>query len=96
MTSTSKIILGVVGAVAAGIAIGMLMAPEKGANIRQKLSDTVSDLADNVSELIATGKEKISEIAGNVTKQADTVATQANGLASDAVKRATTVKESVG
>lgn len=89
MTSTSKIILGLLGAAAAGIAIGMLMAPEKGADIRKKISDTANDLADKVGDMIDAGKEKISEITGTVTKQAE-------GLAGDAVKRADRVKESVG
>ena len=43
MTSTSKIILGIVGAAAVGVAIGMLLAPEKGADIRKKISDTACD-----------------------------------------------------
>jgi len=89
MTSTSKIILGVLGAAAAGIAIGMLMAPEKGADMRKKIGETATDLAGRVTDLIASGKEKISEVAGNVTKQAD-------GLLNDVTKRADRVKESVG
>ncbi len=89
MTSTSKIILGLLGAAAAGIAIGMLMAPEKGADIRKKISDTANDLADKVGDMIDAGKEKISEITGTVTKQAE-------GLAGDAARRADKVKESVG
>ncbi len=89
MTSTSKIIFGLLGATAAGIAIGMLMAPEKGSDIRKKLSDSASDLASTVTDLIATGKEKIAEISSTVTKQAD-------GAINDVTKRAERVKESVG
>ncbi len=89
MTSTSKIILGVLGAAAAGIAIGMLMAPEKGADMRKKIGETATDLAGRVTDLIASGKEKISEVASTVTKQAD-------GLLNDVTKRADRVKESVG
>lgn len=89
MTSTSKIILGVVGAAAVGVAIGMLLAPEKGADIRKKISDTAGDLAGKVTDLIATGKEKLQEVASTVTKQSE-------GLVNDVSKRADRVKESVG
>jgi len=60
MTSTSKIILGIVGAAAVGVAIGMLMAPEKGAEIRKKLSDTANDLAGKMGDMITAGKEKLT------------------------------------
>ena len=35
---TSKTILGILGAAAAGVAIGMLFAPDKGTNTRKKLA----------------------------------------------------------
>ncbi|NCI50543.1 YtxH domain-containing protein [Sediminibacterium roseum] len=89
MTNTSKIILGVVGAAAVGVAIGMLLAPEKGSDIRKKISDTAGDLAGKVSDLITTGKEKLQEVASTVTKQSE-------GLVNDVSKRADRVKESVG
>ena len=89
MTSTSKIILGVVGAAAVGVAIGMLLAPEKGADIRKKISDTASDLAGKVGDMITTGKEKLTDVANTVTKQTE-------GFVNDVTKRADRVKESVG
>ena len=89
MTSTSKIILGIVGATAVGVAIGMLLAPEKGADIRKKISDTASDLACKVGDMITTGKEKLTEVANTVTRQTE-------GIVNDVTKRADRVKESVG
>jgi len=35
----------------AGIAIGVLIAPAKGAETRKKLSDGINDLADGISDL---------------------------------------------
>ena len=87
--STSKIIFGILGATAAGIAIGLLLAPEKGADMRKKISDSASDLAASVTDLIAAGKEKIAEVTNTVTKQTD-------GIINDVTKRADRVKESVG
>jgi gas vesicle protein len=42
--STQNILVGVLTAVAAGVAIGLLLAPAKGEETRQKISDTASDL----------------------------------------------------
>ena len=89
MTSTSKIILGIVGAAAVGVAIGMLMAPEKGAEIRKKLSDTANDLAGKMGDMITAGKEKLTEVANSVSKQTD-------GMIKDVTRRTDQVKESVG
>ena len=89
MTNTSKIILGVVGAAAVGVAIGMLLAPEKGSDIRKKITDTAGDLVDKVTDMVAAGKEKIAEVTNSVTKQTE-------GLVNDVNKRTDRVKESVG
>ena len=89
MTTTSKIIFGLLGAAAAGIAIGMLLEPEKSAEIRKKIGDTASDLASRVGDMITSGKEKISEIANTVSNQSD-------GFVNDVSNRAKIVKDSVG
>ena len=88
MENSSKIILGLLGAAAAGIAIGMLMAPDKGSEIRKKISDKAGDLASRVGDLVSYGKEKFDEVAGTVTKQTD-------GIVNDTVKRTERVKESL-
>lgn len=88
MENSGKIILGVLGAVAAGIAIGMLMAPDKGSETRKKIGEKATDLASRVGDLVTTGKEKITDLASNLTKQAD-------GAINEAGKRADRVKESM-
>jgi gas vesicle protein len=61
MTSNTKIILGLLAAAAAGAAVGVLMAPEKGSDLRRKIKDTVDEWADDLSELLAIGKEEMKE-----------------------------------
>jgi len=57
MSTQSKVILGILGAAAAGVVIGLLIAPEKGEDMRKKLRKTAGDWADNLSDLWARGKE---------------------------------------
>lgn len=64
MTSTSKVLLGILGAAAAGVIVGLLIAPEKGEDLRRKMKETASDWADNVGDLFNRGKEEISKAKG--------------------------------
>lgn len=68
MTTRSKVILGIVGAAAAGVAIGLLLAPEKGAELRAKVSQTAGDWASHLTDLFANAKGELQNLKGNVTK----------------------------
>lgn len=61
MSKPIKIILGLLGAAAAGMAIGILLAPEKGGEVRKKISAKASDFASRIGDLINTGKEKLQD-----------------------------------
>jgi len=89
MENSSKIILGLLGAAAAGIAIGMLMAPDKGTELRKKLGEKAGDWATKAGDLVTYGKEKFDEVANTVTKHTE-------GLVNETTKRADRVKESIG
>ena len=66
---TDKLILGLVGAAAAGYALGVLFAPEKGSETRKKIVDKGNDLKNSlkntVSSLINTAKEDLSNLTDN-------------------------------
>ena len=49
MTANSKIALGLAGAIAAGVVIGLLLASEKGSETRKKLGKTAGGWADSLS-----------------------------------------------
>jgi gas vesicle protein len=57
MSSTSKIILGMLAAAAAGAAIGILLAPEKGSDTRQKLKDNFNTWIDELNGMISRTTE---------------------------------------
>jgi gas vesicle protein len=77
MTNTTKVILGIVGAAAAGAVIGMLLAPEKGSDIRQKVKDTASDWADSLSDLFAEGKSEFQNLKNKASRTAQNVKSEA-------------------
>jgi gas vesicle protein len=60
MNTTTKVILGLTVAAAAGAAIGMLLAPEKGSDLQKKIKDGASDWLSNFSSLLMTGKEFVT------------------------------------
>jgi gas vesicle protein len=88
MTSTSKIILGIVGAAAAGAVIGLLLAPEKGTDMRQKVKDAANDWACQLADLFAEGKTEFN----NMKDKASKAAKDFKGQAED---RYTNVRESL-
>ena len=66
MTTSTKIILGIAGAAAAGAVIGLLLAPEKGTHLRKRLSEKVYDWADQLGDLIDSGKSKLDALKADV------------------------------
>lgn len=71
MQSTEKTILTLAIGVAIGAGIGLLFAPQKGAETRRKIRkefdrccDQFEDLTEEFNELIEEGKEKFAEVVG--------------------------------
>lgn len=62
--STGKALLGVLAGMAAGAALGLLFAPEKGSNTRKKIVRKGEDLAEAVNDKI---DEKFNELVGVLT-----------------------------
>ena len=69
MNSTSKTILAVMGAAAVGAIIGMLVAPEKGSDLRRKITDRTGDWTTQLSDLLAQGKEQLNNLKNKATAE---------------------------
>lgn len=63
MTSRTKVILGIVGAAAAGAAIALLLAPEKGTDLRSRISRTTGGWADQLTDVLANAKGELKNLA---------------------------------
>ncbi len=72
MNSTSKILITAIGAAAAGAVIGMLLAPEKGSDLRQKIQSTANNWADQLVDLFNSSREKLGEVKGEMKVRAET------------------------
>ena len=70
MTPRSNVILGLVGAAAAGVIVGLLVAPEKGADTRKKVGDTASDWAGRLSDIFTQAKGEVDNLKTKGTKMA--------------------------
>jgi gas vesicle protein len=69
MNSTSKTILAIMGAAAVGAIIGMLVAPEKGSDLRRKITDATGDWTTQLSDLLAQGKEQLNNLKNKATNE---------------------------
>ena len=67
--TTTKVLLGILGAAAAGLVVGMLIAPEKGADLRKNLKTTADDWVDELSKWVGKGKEYIDEVRSRASDE---------------------------
>ena len=77
MSTKSKIILGLVGAAAAGVVVGLLLAPERGSDIRKNIGKTAGDWADHLTDLFANAKGEIQNLGNKAARAAGSATTEA-------------------
>ena len=63
MTTGTKVVLGILGAAAAGVAIGMLIAPEKGSEMRARIKKSAGDWVENLTHLFEKGKDELEDLS---------------------------------
>ncbi|HWJ90145.1 MAG TPA: YtxH domain-containing protein [Flavisolibacter sp.] len=80
MTTKTKVVLGLVGAAAAGVIVGLLLAPEKGSDLRKKVKDTAGDWASHLTDLFANAKGEIDNLKSKGTKVAGDAANKFNNV----------------
>jgi len=66
MSDNSKVVVGLLAGLAAGVALGLLFAPDKGSETRDKLSQALKDFGDSI-------KDKAADEINNLTSLKDKV-----------------------
>lgn len=66
MTTSAKIAIGFVGAAAAGVLIGLLIAPDKGSETRKKISHSTASWVNSVGKLFTKAKHNGGSALKNV------------------------------
>jgi gas vesicle protein len=72
----TKVVLALIAGLAAGAALGVLFAPEKGTETRDKLSESLNSLTDSIKETAAAEIEKLNSLKSKVV---DNIKTKING-----------------
>ena len=73
MKNSGNVLIGILGAAAAGVAIGMILAPQKGKDLRKDITKSAGDVVQKLSDLLSKGKEKYEELRSMVSEKSDDV-----------------------
>ena len=68
MNDNSKVLIGLLAGLAAGAALGLLFAPEKGSDTRDKLSQSLKDLGDSIKDKAADEINNLSSLKDKVVE----------------------------
>ncbi len=66
MNDNSKVLIGLLTGLAAGAALGLLFAPEKGTETRDRLSQSLKDLGDSIKDRAAEEIEHLTSLKDKV------------------------------
>ena len=86
--SSGKVVLGLLAGIAAGAVLGILLAPEKGTDTRNKISKKGKDYSDSL-------KDKFTEFKESITEKFDKVKEDVSGFAEQAQAATNKVKKDV-
>ncbi len=76
MNDNTKVVVALLAGLAAGAALGILFAPDKGDETRDKLSESLKNLGDSIKETAAT---EIDNLVGFKDKIVENIKTKIKG-----------------
>jgi gas vesicle protein len=62
MKGSAKITLGILGALAAGVTIGLMIAPQKGSETRKRLKKKAENWVDQLGSVLSDGKKLMEDV----------------------------------
>ena len=77
MNDNSKILVALLAGIAAGAALGILFAPEKGTETRDKLTESLKNLGDSIRD---TAASEIDNLVGFKDKVVENIKSKIKGV----------------
>lgn len=71
MNNNTKIILGMIAASVAGVAVGMLMAPRRGSEVRGSIRQGIDDLGEKITDFVQSKTDRIKGAADEFKQDVD-------------------------
>lgn len=66
---STKVLIGLLTGLAAGAALGILLAPDKGSETRDKLSQSLKDLGDSIKDTAAIQIDRLAEAKDKIVSK---------------------------
>jgi len=89
MNDNSKVLVALLAGVAAGAALGILFAPERGTETRDKLNDALKNLGDTIKDRAAEEIDNLSSLKEKIVENIKTTLGTAEEAADQAKTSAT-------
>lgn len=83
MNDNSKVLIGLLAGLAAGAALGLLFAPDKGTDTRDRLAQSLKDLSDSIRDKAADEINNLSNLKDKVVSSVKNRAEQSDLYADD-------------
>ena len=77
MSNTNKVLSALLIGAAAGAVLGILFAPDKGEETRERIAGSANDLADSLKEKLNEGKSLINDLASRIINTSDYLSNKA-------------------
>ena len=86
MKDSGKVVTALLAGLAAGAVLGLLFAPEKGSDTRDKLNDSLSDLADAIKERAEQQIDQLNDLKEKVLASVKSKAAMAEEMIDDEIE----------
>ncbi|NGM73910.1 YtxH domain-containing protein [Sphingobacterium sp. SGL-16] len=86
MKDSGKVVTALLAGLAAGAVLGLLFAPEKGSETRDKINDSLSDLADAIKERAEQQIDQLNELKEKVLASVKSKADQVESIIDDEIE----------